>query len=312
MESATVTLDLARRRAVLRIEKSQGRGGLVKLADFHVTLDGTTFLKVCDVNVLPDLGVALGVHRTRVLLRRFVHRGAPTDVPEFLHVGGWQMLNRPSVADNLDSICRGVVRAAERKLRRFIKDVGNAPYVVVGLPVWESVPGHRRRKTRYNVSRVFDPDGDAVFTGPEIHSCETEFWHGFGVNEFDVYGAPVSMHVCHDGRYPKTWTLSVMFGARLVLHPSNGGTVRGGIDAFESGSGRATSTSHASTCVSTVAAGAAWSGRLRSVCSLPTPDCTTPSGTGPPAPSGHRRRPLRPMCPSTAPVAGRAREHLRG
>ena len=53
------------------------------------------------------------------------------------------------------------------------------------------------------------------------------------------------MHICHDGRYPETWTLPVMFGARLVLHPSNGGTITGSVDAFEKGAGRSTSTSHA-------------------------------------------------------------------
>ena len=56
---------------------------------------------------------------------------------------------------------------------------------------------------------------------------------------------PVSMHICHDGRYPETWTLPVMFGARVVIHPSNGGQVGGSVDVFEKGSGRITSTSHA-------------------------------------------------------------------
>ena len=53
------------------------------------------------------------------------------------------------------------------------------------------------------------------------------------------------MHICHDGRYPETWTLPVMFGSRLILHPSNGGNVTGSVDAFEKGAGRSTSTSHA-------------------------------------------------------------------
>ena len=43
------------------------------------------------------------------------------------------------------------------------------------------------------------------------------------------------MHICHDGRYPEPWTLPVIFGARLILHPSNGGHVSGSIDAFEAG-----------------------------------------------------------------------------
>jgi predicted amidohydrolase len=55
----------------------------------------------------------------------------------------------------------------------------------------------------------------------------------------------MSMHICHDGRYPEVWTLPVMFGARLVLHPSNGGDVSGSVDAFEAGARRASQTTHA-------------------------------------------------------------------
>jgi predicted amidohydrolase len=304
MESAVVTLDFAKGMVslntsdwtapqpqgratfdlgnqdvnVLRIEKTEGGGNWVKLANIQVILNDYTILKVNDINVLPELGVRINVSETRVLLKRFVHRGVPSNVPEYLHVGGWQALNQPSLSDNLDSLCRGLaqaadkgvqllltpetsltglfpthkvtqdpkpVSAAEKKLRAFIRSLKNAPYVVVGLPLWQEMPGHRRKKTRYNVSRVYDPDGEIVHTGPKIHSCETEFWHGYGLHELDIYGAPVCMHICHDGRYPETWTLPVMFGARLILHPSNGGHVRGSVDAFESGANRTTSTSHA-------------------------------------------------------------------
>lgn len=304
MESAVVTLHFGRRQMVLntsdwtapqpqaqagfrlkrkavhvlRIEKTGGKGDLVKLADLRVVLDGEQILDVRDVNVLPEMGVTLGVEGTRMLLRRFVQRGVSSGIPEYLHLGGWQALNQPCIAENLDSICRGLAQAAEkgvqllvtpetsltglfptdpvtqdagpvsgaeRKLQRFIRGLKNAPYVVVGLPVWENVKGHRRKKTRYNVSRVYDPDGEVVITGPKIHSCETEFWHGYRLQECDVYGVPASMHICHDGRYPETWTLPVMFGARLVVHPSNGGTVGGSVDAFERRVGGSTRTSHA-------------------------------------------------------------------
>ena len=50
------------------------------------------------------------------------------------------------------------------------------------------------------------------------------------------------MHICHDGRYPEVWTLPVMFGARIIVHPSNGGRiVTGSIDKFEAGAGAASS-----------------------------------------------------------------------
>ena len=38
-------------------------------------------------------------------------------------------------------------------------DLPEAPYLVMGLPVWREIDGHQRDQTRYNVSRVYDPDG---------------------------------------------------------------------------------------------------------------------------------------------------------
>jgi len=198
-------------------------------------------------------------------------------VPEYLRVGGWQMPNRPDIEANLESICRGLreaaeqgvqllvtpetsvtglfpdrpvtrrpgpVGAAERKLRRFIRQLKAAPYLVAGMPVWHPAPGARRR-TRYNVSRVYDPDGHALLSAPKIHSCEAGFHHGYRLQEFNVCGVPVCMHICHDGRYPEVWTLPIVFGARLVVHPCNGGKVSGSVDAFEAGARRGVTTMHA-------------------------------------------------------------------
>ena len=53
------------------------------------------------------------------------------------------------------------------------------------------------------------------------------------------------MHICHDGRYPYTWTLPVMFGARLLLHPGNAiQKVIGNIEGFERSAKSATGTSN--------------------------------------------------------------------
>jgi len=262
----------------LLIEKAEGKGNLVKNADIRVFLDGEQILSAADLNILPEMGVTLGASGVRIRVKRFVQRGVPSGIPEYLHVGGWQMLNRDSIEENLASLCRGLeaaadkgvellvtpetsltglfptgrvtqepgpVERAEAKVRRSMRELGHPPYLVMGLPVWEQVPGHRRKKTRYNVSRVYDPDGHVVSTHAKIHSCETEFWHGYRLQEFDACGVPVCMHICHDGRYPEVWTLPVMFGARLVLHPSNGGIAGGSVDAFEAGAKRATTTSHA-------------------------------------------------------------------
>ncbi len=262
----------------LRLEKTEGGGRLVKMANLRVQLDEQTLLAVDDLNVLPEMGVDLRVAGTELWLRRFVHRGVPSGVPQRLHAGGWQMPNVNDIEANLASIFRGLraaaaagvrllvtpetsltglfasdavtrrqapVAEAERKVRRFIRDLPGAPFLVVGLPLWENAAGHRRRQTRYNAARVYDPDGDVVFTGRKIHSCETDFWHGYQLNEFEIDGAPIAMHICHDGRYPDVFTLPIMFGARLVVQPCNGGTHPLSVEAFEAECTQSTRTTHA-------------------------------------------------------------------
>lgn len=253
-------------RHVLAIEKTEGSGGLIKQVDLRVFLDDKEVLTAPRRNALPEMGVLVKAKGTRVLVERFVQRGQPSGVPEYFRVGGWQVLNQSSTAKNLASLEKGIhqaaeagvqllvtpetsltglfpshpvtrnanqVAAAERRLRRIIKRTKSAPHVVVGLPVWRAVPGHPRKKTRFNASRVYAPDGSTVCTGEKVHSCEDEFWHGRQYIEFDVEGVPVTMHICHDTRYPDLQTVPVMFGARLVVHPSNGGQARGSVAAFE-------------------------------------------------------------------------------
>ncbi|MHC4395294.1 MAG: carbon-nitrogen hydrolase family protein [Planctomycetota bacterium] len=261
---------------VLLIEKTEGPGTLVKNANIKIYLDGQNLLSLNNQNILPEMGVKIVAEKANILIRRFVHKGAPSGIPEYLNLGGWQMLNRDNIEQNLDSICRGLTEAAdkeiqllvtpetsltglfprkavtqnpgpiadaEKKMRDFIRNLKNAPYLVVGLPVWKkSGNGHQ---VRYNVSRLYNPDGDIVATCPKIHSCESNFWHGYRLHEFDIHGVPTTMHICHDARYPELWTLPVMFGARLVLHPANGGNVSGTVDAFQSRAKGSTVTSHA-------------------------------------------------------------------
>lgn len=267
------------KRHVLRLEKTEGSGQRVKSASLTIQLDGQHLLDARNLNLLPEMGTKIVVSDTKLQLCKFVHRGVGSGIPEFLHVGGWQMPNVDDLQANLDSISRALKEAsqagirllvtpetsltglfpthpcttrrkpvddAEQKLKRLIRNLPEAPYLVVGLPVWEQQPNHRRRSTRFNACRVYDPDGEPVFTGRKIHSCETNFWHGYQFNEFDIDGAPISMHICHDGRYPEMWTLPVMFGARLIIHPSNGGPPPPTtVDAFEATSAEATTTMHA-------------------------------------------------------------------
>ncbi len=255
---------------VLLIEKTEGGGNLVKKADLRVFLDGEQVLLESDLDIIPEMGVAIEVNGTCLLLRRFIHKGVPSGIPEYLNVGGWQMLNEASIDENVQSLLRGLEEAsdkgvqllvtpetsltglfpahrvtrnrtavmeAESKIRKFIQRLKNAPCLILGLPAWDKAPGTSRKKARYNVCRVYDPDGEIVSTHAKIHSCEYEFWHGHRLQEFDIHGVPVCMHICHDGRYPEVWTLPVMFGARLIVHPSNGGRPRSSIDSFEAATG---------------------------------------------------------------------------
>lgn len=260
------------------IEKSEAGGNLVKNADVRVLLDGQQVLAAADQDLLPEMAVAIAVHGTSCVVEEFLHSGLPSTIPEHLHIGGWQMPNLESIEANLDSLCRGLTRAAdegvqllvspetsltglfplshvtsdkaaideaENRLKGFIGGLKNAPYLVAGLPEWKSMPDHARRSTRYNVCRVYDPEGGVVSTHAKVHSAEDEFWHGRRLNEFMVHGVPTTLHVCHDRRYPELSTLPIMFGARLALHPSNAGDVSGSVEAFEARAMADSDTTHA-------------------------------------------------------------------
>ena len=262
----------------LLIEKTEGCGNLIINANIGVYLNGEKILVAQDLNLLPEMGVTVKVKGTRLLIQRFIHRGKPSGIPEYFNVGGWQMPNSNSIGANLDSIFRGLRQAAdegmqllvtpetsltglfptdqvtiksqpiagaERKLRTFIRNLKNSPYLVLGLPIWQKINGDGQKKIRYNASRLYNPDGDIINTCPKIHSCEENFWHGYRYGEFNVCGVPISMHICHDSRYPDVWTVPIMFGARLILHPANSGQIKESIDAFEAKAKLSTITSHA-------------------------------------------------------------------
>jgi len=261
----------------LILRKTAGRGRLVKKSNIDVVFDGTVIASEKDLNLLPEMGVSL--NHEKITINRLIHKGISREILKHLHIAGWQMLNSDSIEKNVESIRRGVkiagergvqllvtpetsltglfpssqvtmnkklIAEAEKKVRRCLRQTKNAPYLVVGLPVWRRESGHQKTLTRFNASRVYDPDGNVVSTHAKIHSCETEFWHGHQLQEFDVYGVPICMHVCHDGRYPETWTLPVMFGARIIVHPANGGKISGSMDAFEAmAKSQVTPTAHA-------------------------------------------------------------------
>lgn len=248
----------------LILRKTAGSGQLVKKSNIDIIFDGTAIASEENLNLLPEMGVFL--EHKKITVNRIIQKGIDRETPKYLHLAGWQMLNVDSIEANVESIRRGVkigsergvqllvtpetsltglfpsstvtkskkaIAEAEKKIRRCLRQTKNAPYLVVGLPVWQKESGHRKGLTRFNASRVYDPDGNIVSTHAKIHSCETEFWHGYQLQEFDVYNVPICMHICHDGRYPEVWTLPVMFGARVVVHPANAANTSGSIDAFE-------------------------------------------------------------------------------
>ena len=268
----------ADRSHTLLIEKTEGAGELIKNADVSVYLDGARILHIENLDLLPEMGVLVEASGARVLVEEFAHRGRPSGIPEYLHLGGCQVLNVDDIEENLGAICRGLERAAEAgvellvtpemsltglyptsprtrepepvaaaeaRLRQFIRELPDAPHVIAGLPVWEAVTEHELPETRYIASRVYDPDGEVLYTARKVHSAEQEMWHGYRLNEFDIQGVPVSLYICHDHRYPELQTLPVMFGARLLLHPSNGGVVSGTVSAFEAVARAASRQTHA-------------------------------------------------------------------
>ena len=268
----------AGRSHTLLIEKTEGAGALIRNADLTVYLDGARIMHLENLDLLPETGVLVEASGARVLVEEFAHRGRPSEIPEYLHLGGCQVLNVDDIEENLGSICRGLERAAEAgvellvtpemsltglyptrprtrepgpvgaaeaRLRQFIRELPDAPHVIAGLPVWEAVADHDLPETRYIASRVYDPDGEILYTARKVHSAEQEMWHGYRLNEFDVQGVPIALYICHDNRYPELQTLPVMFGARLLLHPSNGGVVSGAVSAFEAVATAASRQTHA-------------------------------------------------------------------
>lgn len=235
------------------LKVARGRG-MVKRCDLTAWLNRKRILDLRGVNILPETGVEVTVKDAVVQLSGFCHMGQPSSVPEHFHIGCWQM---PSVADvdsNLRSLERGIreaadagvrllltpetsltglfplhpvtldrksVQAAERRLQRLVVSIPGAPYTIVGLPVWDRMPDGRA--ARYNVSRVYAPDGSIHASCAKIHSCEAQFHHGYRYNTFKVEGVPCALIVCHDARYPDAQQVPVMFGARVILHASGAG-----------------------------------------------------------------------------------------
>jgi predicted amidohydrolase len=246
------------------------------MCNVEAFLDGKLLFDKKNLNILPETGVH--VQSENACIHRIIHKGKAEKAQAHFHLAAWQMLNQQSLEENTASIMRGIkaaaangvqllvspetsltglyplstvtrnkkaIAAAEKKVARCLRQTKNAPYLIIGLPVWKKTPG-QGRTVRYNACRLYSPDGKIVSTHAKAHSCERDFWHGHRIHEFEICGIPMCMHICHDGRYPELWTLPVMFGARVIIHPSNSGKIRDSIEAFEARAKQSvTPTSHA-------------------------------------------------------------------
>lgn len=221
--------------------------------------------KIGNIDFLPESLFMFGLKgKGRIAISHFMISGKKRPRPEYLNVGIWQQSIKPTTRENVNSLIRGVKKATEAgvqilvtpetsltglriseslmnrnhiqsELLRFQKAVSkikNAPFVLIGYPEWISgklVEGARLNKVRINCHRFVRPDGTLGPMMAKVHSCEEGLWHGRNYNLQRVCGTEIAVGVCHDGHYQDVWAVGVMGGARLCLHPSAGGKLKGKI-----------------------------------------------------------------------------------
>ncbi|HOK80466.1 MAG TPA: nitrilase-related carbon-nitrogen hydrolase [bacterium] len=218
-----------------------------------------------NIDFLPESLFMLGLKgKGKIAISHFKISGPLRPRPEYLNIGIWQQSKKPTTEENVDALIEGVKRASENavqilvtpetsltglriapelynrqhiqeQLLRFQKAVSkikNAPYVLIGYPEWipgRYVEGATLDSVRINCHRFVRPDGTLGPVMAKVHSCEEGLWHGRNYNLQRVCGTEVAVGVCHDGHYQDVWAIGVMGGARLCLHPSAGGKLKGNI-----------------------------------------------------------------------------------
>jgi hypothetical protein len=103
---------------------------------------------------------------------------------------------------------------------------------LIGYPDFipgSEIEGATVEEVMVNCHRFVKPDGTLGPAMAKVHVCEEGMWHGRNYNCQRVNGVIVAMGVCHDAHYQDVWATGVMAGARLCLHPSSGGNMRGSI-----------------------------------------------------------------------------------
>ena len=100
-------------RHSVRLEKTEGAGNRVKMANVAVYLDDQRILGAENLDLLPEMSAVVEVQGSSVTVGRVTHSGTPMAIPEKLHVGGLQIMQVPDIEVNLRSILRGLKESAD-------------------------------------------------------------------------------------------------------------------------------------------------------------------------------------------------------
>jgi predicted amidohydrolase len=229
-------------------------------------LDDEPVANVGQIDIIPETLFTFGFKGPgEISLASFSIFGPKRPRPEYVRVGLWQQSSKPTTAQSVNALIEGVRQASEAgvqilltpetsltslrpddpelsnrdliqsELRRFqeaVSKIPNAPYTLTGYPEWiegSEVEGATLDEVKINAHRFVRPDGALGPRMAKVHSCEEGLWHGRKYNLQRVCGVEVAVGVCHDGRYPDVWSVGVMGGARLCLHPLGAGTPSGPI-----------------------------------------------------------------------------------
>ncbi|HON05225.1 MAG TPA: hypothetical protein P5065_04590 [Candidatus Ratteibacteria bacterium] len=231
----------------------------------HILINDSRIAEVRNIDFLPESLFMFGLQgKGRIAISKFRISGNNRPRPEYLNVGIWQQSIKLTTERNVNCLIKGVRKSAEAgvqilitpetsltglrisddlmdrkhiqmELARFQKAVSkikDAPYTLVGYPEWISgklVEGSTLNKVRINCHRFVRPDGTLGPMMAKVHSCEEGLWHGRNYNLQRVCGVEIALGVCHDAHYQDVWAVGVMGGARLCLHPSAGGRLKGKI-----------------------------------------------------------------------------------
>jgi predicted amidohydrolase len=106
---------------------------------------------------------------------------------------------------------------AERQIAETCKE--RHIYAIVGMPCRES-------NKLYNSAVVIDPAGKVVERYHKLQLAEEWPDEGDHLSVFKIDGAPCSIIICHDERYPELVRLPVLAGARLIFYLSHESGIR--------------------------------------------------------------------------------------